>query len=771
VSTSSQHVSAPSAVRDWLNRHDPGYGAVRRATRAAIVMPSLFAIGDKVIGNPTMAYFLPFGSFAMLLLVDFTGSLADRLRAQFALGVACCVLVCLGTLVSQTTPAAVVLMAIVGFVVLFAGAVSSVLASATTALLLSFILPVSLPGPASEIPSRAGGWGIAAAVSLFAITLLWPAPTRNPIRARAIEACRALAGRLRAEIGLIRSDRRAEASPALDAAIASAAEATKALESVFFGTPYRPTGLSTDQRAVVRLVDELRWLNEIIKLSVRVHAPMGSDGAVCAVKEAAAEVLEQAAELLQTPKGSIAPLRAAEARLTEMLSALEQTTTGRLPQEEAAARDGSSEQVAAAIVSALDPSFRAQELSFVVGQIAGNVEYAAAAECRGWIDRVTGQQPAGFTGTLSSAGERARAYARPTSSWLHNSLRGAAALALAVLVADVLSVQHGFWVVFGTLAVLRTNALATGQNMVRALVGTTLGFVVGGVIVYLVGTNTTVLWVLLPIVVLLAGFAPTAVGFAAGQAAFTMTLLLLFNLLDPVGWKIGLVRIEDVAIGGGVSLAVGLLFWPRGASRALGGSLSDAYDASVRYLSASVTYGLACCDAAGGGWSVPPQSEAADAAAAARRLDDTFRGYLTERGSKRLPLAEVATLVSGVAAVRLAADAILELWKGSGPGQGDRSAARRELAAAAERVKSWYEHFAAGLLGTENVPAPLARDQVADGRLVDAIARDLQDDDGTATETGVRVIWTGDHLDAVRRLQEMLVEPARAAVAQHALPV
>jgi hypothetical protein len=33
----------------------------------------------------------------------------------------------------------------------------------------------------------------------------------------------------------------------------------------------------------------------------------------------------------------------------------------------------------------------------------------------------------------------------------------------------------------------------------------------------------------------------------------------------------------------------------------------------------------------------------------------------------------------------------------------------------------------------------------------------------------VRVIWTGDHLDAVRRLQGMLVEPARAAVSEEAL--
>ena len=111
---------------------------------------------------------------------------------------------------------------------------------------------------------------------------------------------------------------------------------------------------------------------------------------------------------------------------------------------------------------------------------------------------------------------------------------------------------------------------------------------------------------------------------------------------------------------------------------------------------------------------------AATAAAAARRLDDTFRGYLAERGAKPLPLADVTALVTGVA------------------GQGE-------------------------------VPTPLDPDQLADGRLVDAVAHDLRDRDGHATATAVRVIWTGDHLDAVRRLQTTLVGPAREAVSQHAL--
>ncbi|MGH2849522.1 MAG: hypothetical protein ACRDLP_02795, partial [Solirubrobacteraceae bacterium] len=64
---------------------------------------------------------------------------------------------------------------------------------------------------------------------------------------------------------------------------------------------------------------------------------------------------------------------------------------------------------------------------------------------------------------------------------------------------------------------------------------------------------------------------------------------------------------------------------------------------------------------------------------------------------------------------------------------------------------------------SEAVPDPLERDRVADGRLIEAVERDLRDADGHATAIGVRVIWTGDHLDAVRRLQEMIVPPAHAA--------
>jgi uncharacterized membrane protein YccC len=729
-------------------------------------MPALFALADKVIANPELASFAAFGSFAMLLLVDFSGSIRDRLLDQAALGIACVALICLGTLASRTPWLAAVAMAVVAFVVLFAGVVSSVLAGATTSLLLAFILPVSLPGPASSIPDRIAGWGLAAAVSLVAISLLWPAAARNPVRGGAVAACRALADRLRAEVAYLMSGGEREAEQAHRLAVARAEEAAAALQRLFFATPYRPTGLTTDARAVVRLVDELRWLNTIIlRAAPRRHPPQPAQH-VCGVKVAAAAVLEHAADLLESPRAAGDELDAALGRLRDRLEDLERATTTTVATEAAASARG--EEHARNVISSLDPSFRAQELSFVVTQIATNTSFAAAATRRSWLDRLLGRQPQGLPGPLASAHERAGAHAERHSVWLHNSLRGAAALGLAVLVADLSSVQHGFWVAFGTLSVLRTNALSTGQNVVRALAGTTVGFVVGGVLVYAIGTDTTILWVLLPIAILLAGLAPAAISYAAGQAAFTLTLLILFNIVAPAGWTIGLVRVEDIALGGAVSLAVGLLFWPRGAGAALGRALGQAYRDCARYLADAVAYGVGRCDAAGP-QSSPPREQGVRAAAALRRLDDTFRGYLSERGSKPIPLAEITGLVTGVAGVRLAADAVLDLWAGGGDQRGDRSAARRELLSAADTMTSWYAEFATSLADRRGVPDPLAPDAVADRRLVDAVGRDLHDGDGHATATGVRVIWTGDHLDAVRRLQEMLVEPARAAVSEHAL--
>ena len=266
--------------------------------------------------------------------------------------------------------------------------------------------------------------------------------------------------------------------------------------------------------------------------------------------------------------------------------------------------------------------------------------------------------------------------------WLINSLRGAFAIAAAVAVADLTSVQHGFWVVLGTLSVLRTNAVATGATALRALVGTAIGFVVGGALLVAIGASSAGLWIVLPIAVFIAAYTPGTAPFAVGQAAFTVTVAVLFNLLVPAGWKVGVVRIEDVALGCAVSVAVGLLFWPRGLASVVGDDLADAFRTGARYLEQAVR------------WVANAQDEMADgamaAATAATRLDEALRGFLAEQGTKRVELQELWRLVGAGLRLRLTAYSIA----GLSPDRTLVGSAQEALVKRTSTLAGWFDGLA-----------------------------------------------------------------------------
>ncbi|MEV0719948.1 FUSC family protein [Asanoa sp. NPDC050611] len=729
----TQVVSATTrfAKRLWVD------GAVRRAARAAVVAPSVFAIGLEVVGNVSVGTFAIIGAFCQLLLVEFGGPMRERIQAELGLIAAGGVLIAIGTLVSPHVWLAAPIILLVAFLIVFSGVVSSVLASASVSLLLAVILAVSLPAGADQVIPRLAGWGLAAGAALLAVRFLWPAPTRDPLRAPTVAACRALAETMHAGAAVWRGG---GPSPAEHAALVDRADETvQALHRGFLAAPIRPTGLTTSARARVRLIDELGWIRDI----TRHHAARaaGTEPAAAA-KEAAGDLLDAAADLLENPDATADALHAAQRRLDAALGRMGRAVTSNPVPGAGRATE---------FVSALEPSFRVQEMAYAVRLVARNVDLSVAAERRTWLQRALGQQPGGLAGPFATARERALAHLQWHSTWLHNSLRGAVGVAAAVVVVHYTGVQHSFWVIFGALAVLRSNALATGQNAVRAMAGTVVGFVIGAVILIGIGTDIDVLWALLPVAILMAGVAPALISFAAGQAAFTVTLLILFNIIQPAGWQLGLIRIEDIAIGVGISILVGLLLWPRGARKELRTALADAYDSSAHYLRAVVAYAALCCD--GAARPPPPTAEAQRSAAAARRLDDTFRTYLSERGAKPKPLPEITSLVNGVAGLRIASDAVLDLWQRDDQSPGDRAAARSLLLRTSRTTERWYADLAASIGADRPAPAPQPPDLRADSRLVEALRGDLSGGDGS---TAVRVIWTADHLDATRRLETTL---------------
>jgi uncharacterized membrane protein YccC len=613
-----------------------------RAVRATVVIPALFAITYKVAGDPQMALFATFGGFATLVIAGFGGSRRDKLAAHLGLAVAGSVVLVIGTLASGTAWIAALVTIPVVFAVYFSGVVGPNAASGTTAALFAYVLPVASAGGAATIPSRLEGWWLASAAGTLAVLLLSPRTAGDRLRAAAAELAGELAGRVQA----------AADGQATDPATMRTARAK--LRAAFTATTYRPTGLTTADQALASAVQFLDWASDQVEDAFDGHIDMITAGpADRELLRAAAGVFADGHALLTglAAAPGFGALELARARSAERMREL----TGRGGEPDA--RVAAAQAVHAQAIAVAARSTAADALI-----AAGRADPATiAVERRLWNGLPPAQTsilndpsrlPA-VAASVAGAGAVVRRHATVRSVWFVSSLRGALALAAAVAVADLTGVQHGFWVVLGTLSVLRTNATATGATAWRALAGTAVGFAVGAALLLGIGTAQTSLWVALPVAILVAAYAPGTMPFLIGQAAFTVTVVVLFNLLSPVGWRVGLLRVEDVAMGCVVSLLVGVLFWPRGAGAVVADDLADAFRNGAAFLTQAVDWALSEV-------TVPPAATAA-ALAASDRLDDAVRGFLAEQGSKRAKKEDLWALVTATTRLRLTASTLASL--------------------------------------------------------------------------------------------------------------
>jgi uncharacterized membrane protein YccC len=267
------------------------------------------------------------------------------------------------------------------------------------------------------------------------------------------------------------------------------------------------------------------------------------------------------------------------------------------------------------------------------------------------------------------------------------------------------------------------------------------------------GSDEPVLWALLPPAILLAAYAPRAISFAAGQAGFTIVLLILFNIIQPTGWTVGLVRVEDVGIGFAISLAVGILFWPRGVGDLLRESLGAAYARSADYV-AFATRRLVAADGAGS-----TQTATQAARGAATRLDDAFREYLAESSSRQANLEGVATLVAGTTRVRLAAYSLSTLTPARVGGPRIDQCAEA-VAADVDALRSWYVRLADALVERAPIPPPHPGDDDEHRQVVRCVREALAAGDDSMVGPVLSLLWASQHLDNLRQLEARLVQPA-----------
>jgi uncharacterized membrane protein YccC len=787
--------------------NDPGLASLKSAARAAIVMPAVFAFADKVVAQPQAALFAAFGSFAMLVLASFGGPPRSRFTAYLSLGVAGLVLVTLGTACSGNAWLAAGAMAVVGFAILFSGVINGYFAAGGTAAVLVFVLSVSVPAPVSQIPWRLAGWGLAATAGILAVMFLWPPHERATLRPDAARCCLALAGLAEALCA---------ARPVEEARLKAAQKSTADLLQRLHSSPQRPTGPTRSTAALAGVIDELGWLGQ--SLTFVAESPSGE---LCMDENSA------------TLRAVAGVLRASAAELSGQPELSDTGPDGKQPVERLEDARETAAQVLARRISELpevpdevslqnmvDRGFRVHAISYTARQIAA---YARAASPQGGPplagvptldelaatlapstrgrsaqgageppaeDPLTGQVPAQrrwprFLGSwMAGAEDFTFTHADYRSVWFRNSIRGAVGLAIAVFIAQKTGLQHSFWVVLGTLSVLRSNALGTGWSVLSALAGTAVGILIGAAILIPVGGHDTVLWGVLPVAVLVGGYAPRVISFAAGQAAFTVVVLVLFNIIQPAGWMVGIIRIEDVAVGFAISLGVGLVFWPRGAAALLRQNLAAAYSRTADYVAAMVEQ-LGGLD--GGG---DPGRAGAAAGAAMHRLDDSLREFLAERSAQQVDPERVTRLVGGAAKVLRTGQSLAALnavaagsgaagqpghpHLGSQPGHripltlaaadppaagspaGQRKPCAERLDQDVLKLRAWYVTLGDSIVNRTALPPPERREQVARSGMLQCTRQAIGSGQPTVARNALLMLWASEHLDMLWRLEARL---------------
>jgi uncharacterized membrane protein YccC len=703
--------------------------AFKDALRVAIVMPLSFALALHVWDSRQMALFAAFGPMALMVFVQFGGTRRRRFVAYSTLAVGGAALLCLGTLCSRSTVLATAAMLVVGFAVIFAGVFDGYVAAAQRGAILVFTLAVMVPADPSAIGPRLAGWGQASLLAIAAIFCLWPRRAQSAVRAAAGKAAYRLAAL-------------AEATAADPGAVEAASERARAAiretRLQFVSLPQRPSGNGATTTGLARTVDHMGWLRALASLPRGGVRLLGIGAEREAIEAELPPLLRQLGDRLSGAPPSagpdVAPLRRAHRELGEAILHRFESLPADLDEDE--------------LSSDLDEAYRLRQVAFGALQLAEDVVRAVG-------DRVAGETRERARTLARETRDLTRAHATMRSVWLHNSIRGAVGLALAVLVAQLSDLQNGFWVVLGTLSVLRSSALATGTTIVLGLLGTFTGIVLGGLLIAAVGTEPAVLWPLLPLAVFLASYAMRAVSFAAGQAAFSLVVLTLFNLINPVGWEVGLVRVQDVAIGAGISLLTGLLIWPRGATAVMRQALADAYEDAAAYLEATIRALL--------GGASDLRDSAARAFASAQLLDTTLRAYLSEQSAGRGGVEELGLLAAGATRLRRIARLLSHAQVLARLRPTDRelprlTAAREAFEGELRTRSGWYGSLAIALADSEPAPVPEHDPAPGAARAARVVLERLPGDEGVPP--GLSIAWAHRHLELLRELEPAL---ARAA--------
>ncbi|HEY0812625.1 MAG TPA: FUSC family protein [Pseudonocardia sp.] len=533
-------MTAVRSATGWFTAHDPGLATLWRALRVTAAASVGFLVCRYALNAPVIATYAVFAAIALGVLSDISGPPALRTRtfvAALPVGLA---LVTIGTAAARSTPLAVVGMLVVGFAVAYAGVGGPRLTGIANGLQLFYILPCFPPYDPAALPQRLAGLTIGILLTGIADRLLWPAPEPPSFTDRLADAADAV----RHFVAAVDTDHPDGPREAAEAAMAGLRPS-----SVPSGS--RPTGPGRRDRGLTSAASTLRTmvlrLGTIVGLLPEIHGRA---------------VRADADELLGVVGGTLARCAAA------LRGSGPPPDSGPALAGVAHFLDGRAGRIAHWIdADELPPVLRIGGLVAAIGEASRVFAVATRAGTDAPPDPTAPLPAAAWYLTVPVAElwwRRLRTHLTPRSVYFQNALRLALGLAAARLAADLLDLSHGFWVLLATLSLMRTSGVGSRLALLPAFLGTLGGAVVAAAILVLVGDDTIVYAVALPIAMLLTFAAGPLLGAAAAQFGFAVVVSVLFAQLSPTTWRLAEVRLLDVVVGGLVGALIGAAVWPRG---------------------------------------------------------------------------------------------------------------------------------------------------------------------------------------------------------------
>ncbi|HEX6758484.1 MAG TPA: FUSC family protein, partial [Propionibacteriaceae bacterium] len=387
-----------------------------------------------------------------------TGEPWERTKIYGAALLAGIGLVSLGTVLAVNTWAAVAGMLVVGFAIAYAGVGGPRVVGAANGLQLLYIMPSFPPYAPESLGSRLIGLILGVGLLAIADRVLLPPPVPKPFRHRLAEATRAVHDRL---VTVLNSegDRQPQAQP--ESAISLRLSGIPPLE--------RPTGPGRRDRAAMHAVTILRGLEA--RVGALAGLTLTHQSRATAIHNegrkllvVSAHSLDESAEALESP-----PDRRAQTDSGSVEAAL----AGYLRRREAVA--GSS-QVDQDLPNRLRFAIVTEEFAAWAWDLAVATRIVQGDQVPEPPTRSIAE-PFWYSNrsTPSLWLRRFRGHFTPRSVFFQNAVRLAVGLAAARLVAGLLDLSHGFWMLLATLTLMRTSVAATRSTVLPAFLGTTAG--------------------------------------------------------------------------------------------------------------------------------------------------------------------------------------------------------------------------------------------------------------------------------------------------------